>query len=1098
MSAVGIFHQNKRRLTHCTYRKVFIAVFLFMLLSAGLLNLVFNVRADNEPVRSVIITSSNSSYEMNTPGAWQVEKSAEWTGSGKARITFDVDSIAKNEAAPVYDVLFVIDNSRSMQGSRINQVKSDTIDLIDTLTRDSNNRIAIVTFNSTATIHSNFTNDKATLTNKVNNISVGTGTNYYQGLLKAEEVLDNYVPQDGRDLLLLFLTDGYPNRDVQNGVAEYTILKAKYPTIKVTGIQYEMGSTIHQQIIDISDNQYFANIDTLHDVLFDATIGPNVYDNFVITDYINKDYWEIADGYAVSTTLGTARIENQNTNPTVIWDMSGIYHTGQKASMTIDINLKASIDPQDYMLPTNTHETVVSTLHGNPSENIDSDLTPILSDSYSVTYSANAPSGCTVSGTLPALEKHTANAAVEKSKNVITCEGYIFKEWQSTDLDSSNYINEDYFRMPSHDVVLKAIWTKPSITKSLDGTIAAIPGATFDIGPNVNLKMKALAGSDHEYTTDSDYNVVSIIRAAALPSGFNTSDPANILSADDSDYPIYAWYSDGSIKLYSDATDLYLNPDSSEFLADFKSLENIPVFSTFKTNKVTNLTMFAYETSSLATTAPFSTWDVSNVTTLEFTFCGMGITNVDGLADWNTSSVTNMSSTFSFSSELANVNGLADWDVSHVTTMDFMFSDTPSLANISGLENWNVGNVENFTFLFDGAAFSNIDALYKWNTSNVTDMGYMFAHNGNLTNIDGAGGCHTVNGVKQCEAQGWNLSKLEGMSGMFNAAAGLTNLNGAANWDVSHVTEMDFMFEEATSLTNIDALANWRPSSVTTMYNMFKEAISLTNIDGALNWTTNSLVNVASMFMGASSLQNIDGAANWDMSHVTTMNEMFRETPALTSLDGATDWDVRNVVQTQFMFYEATGITNIDALYKWETDSLINMNSMFFSATSLQNVDGAGGCHTVNGTRVCETHADGTTGWNTSNVWNMVRVFNNATSLSDIRGLSSWGVGLVQDFTSFFTYDSSLSDLSPISSWQPSSATNMTWMFAYMTSLSDVSPLSGWRVTVVGNVSSIFLNDSLITTATSLNSWGVPNSADKSDAFTGTSTTKNTRPKWAK
>ena len=1092
-----IFRKNKRHFAYRSHRRAFLAVFL-LLVATSATSFFLHVRAENEPVPSITITSSHSDFESFAPGAWKVTKSAEWTGTGQARITFDVESVAKNEQAPVYDVLFVIDNSRSMQGSRLAQVKSDTIDLINTLTQDSNNRIAIVTFNSTATVHSAFTNDKAALINKVNNISVGSGTNYYQGFLKAEEVLDTYVPQDGRDLLLLFLTDGYPNRDVQNGNAEYTIIKTKYPQIHITGIQYEMGSTIHQQIIDISDNQYFANIETLHDVLFDATIGTNVYDNFVITDYIDQRYWSVAGSYAISTTLGTARLEDRATAPKVIWDMSGVYRTGQYASMTIDITLKDSIDPLDTMLPTNTQESVVSSVRGAPSENITSDLTPILSDSYNVTYSANSPSDCTVSGTLPSAQRHTANAAVEYSTEILICDGYNFKGWQSVDLSSSDYVNEDYFRMPSHDVTFKAIWTKPDISKSLDGTIAAIPGATFDVGETVNLKMKALAGSDHEYTSDSDYNVTTMLRAAALPSGFNTNNSANILSADDSDYPIYAWYGNNIIYIYSDAPDLYLNPNSSSFFSDFRSLENVPVLSTFKTNKVTDLSFFFYETDSLATTSMLSTWDVSNVTTLEYTFCGTAFTNLDGLANWNVSNVTNMSSAFVYETQLTNVDGLANWNVSHVTDMSFMFSDTYAIADLSGLENWNVGNVENMSFMFDRSAISNIDALYKWDISSVTDMSYMLANNDNLANIDGAGGCHTVSGVKQCEDHGWNTSGVTDMTGLFASDTALNNLDGALNWDVSHVADMSFMFDGATSLTNIDKTINWRPSSVTTTYNMFKDATALTNIDGAINWTTNSLVNMASMFMGATSLQNIDGAANWDTSHVTTMNETFRGTSSLTSLDGATDWDVRNLVQTQFMFYEATAITNIDALYKWETDSLINMNSMFFSATSLQNVDGAGGCHTVSGVRQCETHADGTTGWNTSNVQNMIRVFNNATSLSDIRGLSGWGVGLVQDFTSFFTYDAALSDLSPISSWRPASATNMTWMFAYMTSLSDVSPLRNWVMPSNANVSSIFLNDSLITTATSLDNWSInKKTANTSDAFTGTGITKKQNyPSW--
>ena len=111
------------------------------------------------PVPSIIITSENTSYEEKAPGSWQVEKSAKWISKGKARVTFDVDTtlMAKEESS---DIIFVIDTSGSMEGDKLNQVKMDSTNLINDILSNTNNNVALIEFNSNATILSNFTNNK--------------------------------------------------------------------------------------------------------------------------------------------------------------------------------------------------------------------------------------------------------------------------------------------------------------------------------------------------------------------------------------------------------------------------------------------------------------------------------------------------------------------------------------------------------------------------------------------------------------------------------------------------------------------------------------------------------------------------------------------------------------------------------------------------------------------------------------------------------------------------------------------------------------------------------------------------------------------------
>ena len=45
-------------------------------------------------------------------------------------------------------------------------------------------------------------------------------------------------------MIVLFLTDGYPNKDTPNQIAQYQYLKQEYPYITINAIQYEMGNAI--------------------------------------------------------------------------------------------------------------------------------------------------------------------------------------------------------------------------------------------------------------------------------------------------------------------------------------------------------------------------------------------------------------------------------------------------------------------------------------------------------------------------------------------------------------------------------------------------------------------------------------------------------------------------------------------------------------------------------------------------------------------------------------------------------------------------------------------------------------------------------------
>ena len=193
-----------------------------VLLVIGLIT-VPRIFAELQPVKSVEILSEKSNYNEKEAGSWKIDKSAKWVSRGIAEIKFDLDTVLKTNNKYT-DILFVLDISGSMSGDKLSRVKADTIELITTLLSNSNNRAGIITFETNSSIVSDFTNSKDELLDKINNLSTGNMTNYYQALVNVDSLLKNYTKEKDRECVVLFLTDGYPNENTPNEVGQYNYL----------------------------------------------------------------------------------------------------------------------------------------------------------------------------------------------------------------------------------------------------------------------------------------------------------------------------------------------------------------------------------------------------------------------------------------------------------------------------------------------------------------------------------------------------------------------------------------------------------------------------------------------------------------------------------------------------------------------------------------------------------------------------------------------------------------------------------------------------------------------------------------------------------
>lgn len=411
-----------------------------------------------------VVQISSDGFLKNVPGSWNVTKTSEWTSDSTAKITFEIDSIAKTEHYK--DVVLVLDNSNSMEGQKMDVLKNNTIGLINELLNDSNNRVALITFNSESTIVSEFSTDKETLISYVENIEVVGNTDYYKALKNVEYVLDGYQESEDTDLVVLFLTDGYPN--ISNQVVQYKLLKEKYPYITINGVQYEMGtSTVISEIKSVTDNQFIAEKNTLNNVLFKAVYMPKKYIDFELTDYIDSDNFYVDNIDSISASLGNVEFD-KNTQK-VVWNLDNVLYSGDEdVTLTINVNLLDKYVSVKGYYETNSNVIVNYDLEDGDSDSIESSDTPVLKNYRLITFDTNMPDGC--SGSVETEEKFIFSKVSDPNYAPV-CNGYSFKGWEVEEPDVIE-INDDVFIVPTHDVTVRAVWTKNDIVKTMSGVVS--------------------------------------------------------------------------------------------------------------------------------------------------------------------------------------------------------------------------------------------------------------------------------------------------------------------------------------------------------------------------------------------------------------------------------------------------------------------------------------------------------------------------------------------------------------------------------------------------------------------------------------------------
>ena len=139
---------------------------------------------------------------------------------------------------------------------------------------------------------------------------------------------------------------------------------------------------------------------------------------------------------------------------------------------------------------------------------------------------------------------------------------------------NSSHIRKEYAHLDGGTANPGYFWRTPATTTFL-------PGTTF------NSKIKTLAAGTNTTYNTQDTLIKGIVWLYTAPSSTNMAE-ANIVSTEDSEVPIYAWFEDEQIKLYTAATTIYANENASQMFYYLKKVENIDLTGIDTSNTTNN------------------------------------------------------------------------------------------------------------------------------------------------------------------------------------------------------------------------------------------------------------------------------------------------------------------------------------------------------------------------------------------------------------------------------------------------------------------------------------------------------------------------------
>lgn len=165
-----------------------------------------------------------------------------------------------------------------------------------------------------------------------------------------------------------------------------------------------------------------------------------------------------------------------------------------------------------------------------------------------------------------------------------------------------------------------------------------------------------------------------------------------------------------------------------------------------------------------------------------------------------------LQSMFAECTNLETVDGITNWDMSSITNTSFMFANDKKFKNID-LSGWQNVKIKNAWAMFYECNSLTSAKLFKANSGTLADISQLFQNDINLTSVTGL--------------DNWDTKSVRDMSLVFANNQSLEAVAGVEKWNTSSVKTMYGMFYNTQSLKTIAGIDKWNTSSVIDMSAMF-------------------------------------------------------------------------------------------------------------------------------------------------------------------------------------------------------------------------------------------------------------------------------------
>ena len=467
-----------------------------------------------------------------------------------------------------------------------------------------------------------------------------------------------------------------------------------------------------------------------------------------------------------------------------------------------------------------------------------------------------------------------------------------------------------------------------------DATYAHIDGGTSNPGYFTEKVKEAYACYTPENTTLTFYYDSQRDSRPGTTYDLNTG----------SNYP--AWYNAGIyssvLQVVFDASFADARPTSAFYwFSEMNKLQTIEGLANLNTSEVTNMASMFSNCRKL-TSLDLSTFNTDKVTTTDcmFLYC-TGLTSVD-LRGFTNAKLTRTSNMFEGCSALTTIYADSNWSLPADNYSWAMFMDCTSLVGGKG-----TAYDENHT-----------DDSYAHLDGGPSNPGYF------TEKVDEAYACYTPSNTTLTFYYDSQRASRPGTTYDLNTDS--NNPDWYSDGTSSSVTRVEFA----------ESFADVRPTST---YMWFYGMENVHSITGLNYLNTENVTNMGAMFMSCTVLASLD-LSSFNTANVTGMSCMFLSCYALTSLD-VSNFNTAKVTNMHEMFAGCSGLTSLD-VSSFNTANVTNMRYMFSGCSGLTSLD--------------------VSSFNIENVVYMHRMFSSCSGLKTIYVGDGWSTAAVTESTDMF------------------------------------------------------------------------------------------------